>query len=217
MNTPAMVLGAEEKRLLNEAAEWHLLGLLFSCPGPEWRRRVAEVSSEIGDAALRATGERALAEATEGLYHSVFGPGGPAPPREASYNRSIQLGQILSEVAAYYDAFAYHPASDEVLDHVAVEAGFIAYLRLKQAYALCNADAEHAATAAEAAQSFLTEHLSAIAAPLAAGLEQLRVQYLAEASAELVRRVGPAPHRQPPDSVPELAEDCDFNCGPAEL
>ena len=215
MNTSTTVLGTDEKKLLNEAAEWHLLSCLFSCPGPGWRERVEKLSQEIGDATLRATAEQAVAEATEGLYHSVFGPGGPAPPREASHDNCIQLGQLLSELAAYYDAFAYRPATEEVLDHVAVEVGFIAYLRLKQAYALANADPEHAATAAEAAQNFIVEHLSAIAAPLASALEQFRVQYLADAAAALARRVGP-PRHSPGTAAPFTEPDgegCAHDCG----
>ncbi len=195
MNRPPVALGMEEKKLLAEAAEWHLLSLLFSAPTAAWRKQVAEVSREVADGTLRGAAEQALTEATEGLYHSIFGPGGPAPPREATYNDSIQLGQLLSELAAYYDAFAYHPSTEEPLDHISVEAGFVAYLRVKQAYALASSDAEHAAIAAEAAQNFIHEHLSAIAAPLAATLDELRVQYLADAGAVLVRRVGPRPHR----------------------
>jgi nitrate reductase assembly molybdenum cofactor insertion protein NarJ len=211
-----MILGNEEKKLLQEAAEWHLLSLLFSCPGAAWRQEVAQIAGEIGDRGLRSTAEQALAEAGEGLYHSVFGPGGPAPPREASYDNCIQLGQLLSELAAYYEAFAYRPATQEVLDHVAVEAGFIAYLRMKQAYALANSDPEHAATAGEAAQNFIAEHLSAIAAPLALALESLRVPYLADAAAALVHRVGP-PRTRPQAAITEAAgEDGTDQCGLSE-
>lgn len=218
MNTSENVLGADATKLLNEAAEWHLLSCLFSCPGPAWRDRVAQLSKEICDATLRATAEQAVAEATEGLYHSVFGPGGPAPPREASYDNCIQLGQLLSELAAYYDAFAYRPATEEVLDHVTVEVGFIAYLRLKQAYAMANSEPENVATAAEAAQKFMAEHLSAIAAPLVLALEQLRVQYLADAAAALARRIGP-PQHNPGTAAPFTephGEGCAHECGLTE-
>lgn len=212
MTATAMMLGAAEGELLAEAAEWHLLSLLFACPAAPWREQVTQLAREVADPVLRATAEQALTEATEGLYHSIFGPGGPAPAREASYNNSIQLGYLLSELTAYYGSFAYQPATQEPPDHVSVEAGFVGYLRLKQAYALANSDHESAAITAEGAQNFIARHLSSIAAPLAAALAALRVDYLAEASQNLLRRVGPTQSRPAVAAVADLE-----GCGPCGL
>ena len=203
------------KKTLQEAAEWRMLSLLFECPSPEWRRQVAELAAEIQDASLRAAAEQALAEAAEGGYHSLLGPGGPAPAREVSYHDTIQLGYLISELTSYYAAFSYQPLTVEALDHVSVEAGFIGYLRLKEAFALANSDAVHAAIAADAARGFVDDHLSHIAQPLAGSLSNSGVPYLAMAGEALLERVGGS--RTLP-VIPVLAPeaccvDSTFDCG----
>jgi nitrate reductase assembly molybdenum cofactor insertion protein NarJ len=182
-------------RLLRESARWRLLGRLFECPGDDWRRDVASLAAEVDDDGLREAARMAIATATEGQYHSVFGPGGPAPPREASYHESLELGSLMSTLAGYYDAFGYHPATLEAPDHVAVEAGFIAYLRFKEAYARAAGDEEHASLTADAAERYLADHLAAIAAPLAAVLADSEIAYLAAASELLAARAGQPPAR----------------------
>lgn len=203
----------EQQELFHEAADWRLLSLLFECPRAGWAEQVVALATTASTANLRDAAA-ASGEASEGLYHSIFGPGGPAAPREASYYDNVQLGYLLSELAAFYDAFGYHPNSPEVPDHVAVEAGFVGYLVLKQAYALTSSDTEHAAIAAEARQRFLTEHISSIAAPLAKVLEQSGVRYLALAASTLFERTGPPLQRPAPQPVPNdfVAEDSLFDC-----
>ncbi|HEX7285889.1 MAG TPA: molecular chaperone TorD family protein [Candidatus Angelobacter sp.] len=189
--TTNMVLGDRELRLAQEAAEWRLLSLLFECPTETWHEQITALIHEIADGELKSAAQGALQEASEGLFHHTFGPGGPAPPREATYHQTIQLGYLMSELQAYYNAFAFHPATAEPPDHVAVETEFIAYLKLKQAYALACHDEERAATAAESAQRFLQEHMANIAQPLADHLEGSGITYLAKAGEALLRRVGP--------------------------
>lgn len=179
--------------LLYEAAEWRLLGLLFECPRERWRAEIERLACELPSAELRAAVAAVDDAATEGQYHSVFGPGGPAPPREATYRDTLELGSLVSELAMYYDAFGYAPAIDEPPDHVAVEAGFVAYLKLKEAYARADGNEEHAALACTAAAQFIRDHLALMAAPLAAILDTSHLEYLARASAILAGRVGPAP------------------------
>lgn len=186
-------LGKEELRLAQEAAEWRLLSLLFECPTSHWRQQVSALVQEVADQELKSAGQDALEQASEGLFHHTFGPGGPAPPREATYHQTVQLGYLMSELQAYYNAFGFHPVTHEPPDHICVEAGFISYLKLKQAYALACEDGDRAATAAESAQRFIQEHLANIAQPLAGFLEASEISYLAVAGAALVRRVGPPP------------------------
>ena len=195
MNTSDVGIDPRVHDLLRDAARWRLLGRLFECPGEQWRRDVATLAEEIDDAELRAAAGAALVDATEGKYHSVFGPGGPAPPREVSYHDTLELGSLMSELAAYYDVFGYHPTTGEAPDHVSVEAGFVAYLRFKEAYALAAGDAEHAATTLEAAQRFRADHLAIFAAPLAAVLADSGIDYLVQASALLAARAGRRPPR----------------------
>lgn len=200
---------------LRQSAEWRMLGLLFECPAPEWRRQVAALAGEIQDADLRAAAEQALLEAAEGDFHSILGPGGPAPAREVSYHETIQLGYLISEVTAFYTAFAYQPLTVEALDHVSVEAGFVGYLRLKEAFALANSDVDRAGLAADAAKSFVDEHLSHVAQPLAASLAESGVHYLAMAGEALLKRVG-APRTLPviqPLAPEACCVDSTFDCG----
>lgn len=206
-----------QTQLLREAAEWRLLSLLFECPSPNWREQVQSLATEITDTDLKAAAETAQREAGEGLYHSIFGPGGPAPGREISYRDWAQPGYLLSELTSYYDAFAYHPdqaAIVEAPDHVSVEVGFIAYLKLKEAYAEANGDDEHAAVTREAAQQFLLEHLSMMTEPLSASLEHSGVGYLALAGKSLLARVGPKRDQSPKHNLPILVgdEEAEFAC-----
>ena len=98
MNTASPTLDSRQRNLLEQAAEWRLVSLLFECPTKNWREQVAAISLEISDQELRAAAECAQSEASEALYHSIFGPGGPAPPREVSYRESVQLGYLISEL-----------------------------------------------------------------------------------------------------------------------
>jgi len=212
--TTATAAATTQNQLLGEAAEWRLLGLLFECPLPNWREQMDALAAEVVDADLKAAAEAARLEASEGLYHSIFGPGGPAPGREISYRDWAQPGYLLSELTGYYDAFAYQPAILEAPDHVSVETGFIAYLRLKEAYARTGSDDEHAAVTSEAAQQFITEHLSAMTEPLARSLEHSGVEYLALAGKALLARVG-SPREKPfRQNLPVLSadEDSEFAC-----
>jgi nitrate reductase assembly molybdenum cofactor insertion protein NarJ len=208
------VLGQSEIQLAHEAAEWRLLSLLFECPTPEWRRQLAGLIKEVADEELKSAAQDALDKASEGLFHHTFGPGGPAPPREATYHQTVQLGYLMSELQAYYNAFAFRPATNEPPDHVSVETGFIAYLKMKEAYALACCSEEQAATASESAQRFVQEHLANLAQPLANHLEGSGIPYLAKAGAALLHRVGPPPGTAP--LLPILQEEHEegqWTCG----
>ena len=74
-------MNAKTSALLREAAEWRLISLLFECPNEEWQAQVAALAAEITDADLKAAAVAAREEAGEGIYHTIFGPGGPAAPR----------------------------------------------------------------------------------------------------------------------------------------
>lgn len=179
--------------LLKDAVEWRLLGRLFECPSDAWRADITALAAEVGDADLTAAAAAALEESSEGLYHSVFGPGGPAPPREVSYHDTLELGSVMSSVTGYYAAFGYQPALVESPDHVAVETGFLAFLRIKQAFALMEGDDTHVDVTAQAAAAFRVDHLAVFAARLAAILADAPVTYLQTASRVLAHRVGPRP------------------------
>jgi nitrate reductase assembly molybdenum cofactor insertion protein NarJ len=208
------VLGERELRLAHDVAEWRMLSLLFECPTAEWRDQVTALMHEIEDADLKSAVQDALEEASEGLFHHTFGPGGPAPPREATYHQTVQLGYLMSELQAYYNAFAYRPVTSEPPDHVSVETGFIAYLKMKEVYALASGNEEQAMTAAESAGRFLQEHLANIAQPFASHLEGSEIPYLAKAGAALLRRVGPPPSAASPFPIlQEELQENEWACG----
>lgn len=212
--TTCVVLSEREMRLAREASEWRLLSMLFECPSEQWRRQILDLAAEVADPDLKSAAQEAQQEANEGLFHHAFGPGGPAPVREATYHLTVELGYLMSELQAYYNAFAFQPRTAEAPDHVSVETGFIAYLKLKELYALRCKEEERAATAAESAQRFLQEHLSNIAQPLSERLQGSGIAYLSRAGAALARRVGPPSRTSAPFPIVqdgESEEDC--TCG----
>lgn len=203
------------RTLLRDSAEWRLLSRLFECPSDAWRADLEALARELPEGELRTTVAEAGVEAGEGLFHSVFGPGGPAPPREVSYHDTLELGTLMSALVSHYEAFDYRPASPEPPDHLAVEVGFVAYLYLKEAFAVATADAETAALTARVRERFVREHLAMMAEPLAGLLAGSGVSYLARASSLLAGRVGARP-RAPglPVIQPGLddEEDGGFTC-----
>ncbi len=204
-------------KLLNEAAEWRLLSLLFDCPKGDWFQQVSLLGEQVSDKRLSKAARAAQTEATEGFFHSVFGPGGPAPGREVSYRGWVEPGQMLSELSAYYDAFGFKTSTNEVPDHVAVESGFIGYLRLKELYARECGDDENAEIAADAASSFIEDHLSKYAEKLNSLLSQSGVEYLEAAGEALFERVGPDKDKLTEKFLPVLNDDEEtmFECGVA--
>jgi TorA maturation chaperone TorD len=180
----------EQRALLREAAEWRMLGSLFECPSAGWLERIAALSPDVADARLKQAAQAAPREASEGMYQSLFGPGGPVPPREVSYRSGFELGRLMSELSGYYRAFCFAPGSTEPPDHVSVEANFVAYLKMKQAYALACADTNAAQITAEAARSFIDDHVSTLAQPVLQALEATAPPYLVMAGQALLDRAG---------------------------
>ena len=177
-------------RLLADASEWRLLGLLLECPSAMWRSQVSLLANQVGESQLRTIAETALAQASEASYYTVTGPGGPFPMREVSYRDALTSGQLLGELGAYFRAFGYAPETAEPPDHLAVEAGFVAYLRMKEAYALSCGEQDHAEVAAKASQSFIADHLQPVAEFMVRARLTSSDDYLAQTVSALCRRVG---------------------------
>lgn len=203
----------KERELLQQAAEWRLIGLLFECPKSDWLEQVTNLAKEVQDPNLKLAVQAAEIEANEGLYHSVLGPGGPAPAREISYNSWAEPGRMMSELTSYYKAFSFQPVTSEVADHISLEANFISYLRLKEAYAIACDAMEEAKITAEASEKFIAEHLNTIAEPLVNILVDLDVEYLKNAGQALLMRVGQVKHKSLPvfDNFSEI-DECQFSC-----
>ena len=204
------------KDIIVESAEWRLISLLFDCPTGNWFEDVRSLGKQVSDKRLKRAAKAAQKEASEGLFHSIFGPGGPAPGREVSYRGWVQPGYMLSELSTYYDAFSYKPLTKEVPDHVAVETGFIAYLRLKEAFALECFDDENAKITAAASSAFIDDHLSKYAEQMSKILANSGIEYLSLAGEALFKRTGRDKDKKNQVYLPVLEsveEETEFECG----
>jgi nitrate reductase assembly molybdenum cofactor insertion protein NarJ len=199
--------------LLRQAAEWRLLGLLFERPHDGWSREVLLLSREVADPEIRAAADAAREEATEGAYLAVVGPGGPVSLREVTYRGMEDPGRILADIGAFYEAFAFRPETEEAPDHLAVEAGALGYLSLKEAYARARTADDDAEMTARAAARFREEHVARLAWPVAERLQDSGVRYLALAAAAAASRSG----HNPEDALVTLSpahhcDECPMEC-----
>lgn len=197
------------------AARWRLLALLFERPRPGWGDEVSALARELPDAALRAVA-RAATTATEGEYLSLLGPGGLVSPREVGHRGASDPGWVLAELARYYDAFGYAPRSEDPIDHVAVESGFVAYLHLKEALARSCADVDAAGVTRAAREAFVRDHLALLAGALVRRLGSVGDTHLAGAAAALAAGI-PGCDRTVVDqeAVDPLADGCGACVGTA--
>lgn len=147
------------RELLASAASWRLASLLLERPRPEWKVEIARLAAEVSDPLLARCATDAEG-ATEGDYHRLFGPAGAVSPREVSYCGFEDPGRLIAELSAFYHAFSFSPRREESIDHVSVEAGFVGYLFLKEAYARMQNDAAAASIVREGRERFAKEHVA---------------------------------------------------------
>jgi hypothetical protein len=155
---------------LRLAAAWRLNGLLLERPRAGWREEVDALAAEVEDGDLRAAAAAAR-HGTEGEYLAHLGPGGPVSPREVAYRDREDPARVLADLAACYEAFAYRPRAEDPADHIAVEAGFVGYLLLKELIARDLCESILVSTVSLARERFLHEHVGPFARALAARLE----------------------------------------------
>ena len=191
-----------------EAVEWRLLALLLERPRAGWHEEVAGLGREVPDLTLAAAAQNAQ-EAREGEYLSVLGPGGAVSPREVTYRSYEDPGQLLAELATVYEVWAFQPRAEDPIDHIAVEAGFVGFLFLKEAFAGARHDGQAAAAVAAARRAFIATHLAAIVPPLAQRLEAAGPAYLVQAAHALVARVPARPATAPRPPLPDACAACD--------
>lgn len=194
--------------LLDEASQWHLLSLLLSRPTAERKRRVRRL---LADPSLAPLGDLSRAwcdSADEGGYLRLLGPGGLVPARSVAYRPFADPGWSLADIGRYHQAFGFHPAAEEPVDHIAVLADFVAYLFVKEAFARESGD-DRAAVAREATARFIDEHLVPIAARMADRLEACGAVDWSAAARLLAEKI-PAP--SPPAERTD-PRDVDSPCG----
>lgn len=215
MPSPRDASAPEVGQLLNESAEWRLLGLLFEYPTSSWRANLTSLLPALNEPAMRGIAEAALEHASEGLQIALFGPAGTVHVREVTHQGGVQFGYLMAELSAYYEAFGYKPSVEEADDHLAVQLGFMSFLKMKQALALIEGNGEHAQVTAEAAASFLKDHLAVQAEPVLQALRNHAPDYLVEAGQRVFKQAGPSPRSNYPLGAP-LAEFDDsehMSCG----
>lgn len=214
MTETAAIADPRLKQLLGEATAWRLLGLLFERPREDWWQEVEALSRLVSDPEIRAAADASRDEASEGLYLALLGPGGPVSPREVTYRGMEDPGHIIADISAFYEAFAFQPETEEAPDHLAVEAGFLGYLCLKEAFARTRGNEDEAEVAVKGAARFREAHLSHLAWPVAERLTATDVRYLSLAATALARRSGPRPDTEVTVKVPlRLCNDCSVECG----
>ena len=195
--------------LLRESAAWRLLSLLFERPRPGWHEEVDALEPIAADVALSAAVAAAREEACEEAFLGILVPAAVSP-REVTWQKG-DAGTLLAELKATYDAFAFSPMTEEAPDHVSVEAGFVGWLLLKEAYARAAELPEAAALTAEARERFVRSHVARLAAALAKGLPPWNVGSLTLAAEALAARAGAPPEERSLDATaPSCAEGCAF-------
>jgi len=157
-------------RTLTAAAQWSLLALLFERPRPGWCAEIEAITGAVSDAELRRGAAMARA-AGEDAYLRLFNPDGGLSPRETRYRKRGDRGQLLDDLQGFYRAFGYEPRAGHLLDHVAVETGFIGHLELREAYAVSADNREEGQTSRLARDTFLRDHLAQWAGPFAGRME----------------------------------------------
>lgn len=152
--------------VLKEATEWRLLSLLLERPRPGWHPEVEALAKEVEDSLLREAATLSRM-ASEEAYLAWLGPGGKLSPREVAYASLEDPGHLLADVMAFYHAFAFTPQAEDPPDHIAVEAGFMGYLALKEAYAQSVGNTEAVEITHAARDRFLEAHLGRLIRGLA--------------------------------------------------
>jgi hypothetical protein len=213
VKAPQIALDPRAAELLREAQDWRTLGLLFERPRDPWRQDVARLAEACDDAALREAGALA-GRAEEGRYLALFGPGGALSPRETGFRRSTDPARTIAELRAFHAAFAFEARHEDPIDHLSVLCDFVAWLRLKEAYATASGDREATEVTHEAAERFVRTHLAPCAEPLALSLAEFDSGHLLPAARALLARTGPRPVDVEGDWVPQglAAQDCSITC-----
>lgn len=207
------------------ARDFLLASLATAYPQPELAETLAAPS--LRDHAALGAMAAAVADGVEPLqqvYVELFDRGkGRVSLYETEHGRmrGLSKGHDLADLAGFYGAFGLALDTTELhemLDHIAVELEFYGVLLLKQAILTHEGDGEGAAIVLDARRKFLTDHLGAFVAAIAAQ-PAVRAEpaygrvlawcadLVAEECAALAVRPAPL------DFFPDLREPDDVECG----
>ncbi|GMU54037.1 MAG: hypothetical protein AMXMBFR33_31830 [Candidatus Xenobia bacterium] len=145
--------------MTNERIElFRLLAAALSYPTREMRERVTALGEALRGHRPELDALLAL-EPDEGFYLRLFESQVAASPHETEYglNRTTRKPIELADIAGFYRAFGVETRQDMV-DHMAAELEFLAYLLIKEAYAEEQGWEEPRKITARAYASFLEDH-----------------------------------------------------------
>lgn len=171
----------EPGSVLSRATIYSALAIGFQPPDQETTRRLlpqesidilVRAAGIVDDTAVLATKASRLAN-VEGTslsllssaHQRIFGhtARGTVPPYETEYGDEalFQQPQQLGDLAGFCKAFGLtlNTAQHERLDHVSCECEFMAFLALKEVYAIEHEDSEMLAETQKAGRLFLRDHL----------------------------------------------------------
>lgn len=153
---------------------------MLSARGVEVLARAAGVIDDTGGIRSRVwkllEGREQSLASLSAAHQRIFGHTvrGPVCPYETEYGAGapFQQPQQLGDLAGFYKAFglALNSASHERLDHISCECEFMAFLSLKEAYALERHDAAILDEIRKASRLFLRDHLARFALTFATKL-----------------------------------------------
>lgn len=165
-------IASDINKALLRADLWRILALCFASPTPQSLtdlRLLCEgltTALEGDDHPLRG-GLVELAASMEGLdpidleheHNALFSMDVLVPAYEGSYQR-IERGTVIGDVAGYYRAFELAPVDHSgPPDSLWNELAFVAWLSVKEAYAMDQGLEEAEAVTREAMAEFIGEHL----------------------------------------------------------
>lgn len=172
-----------------EAAAFRFLAVALERPRAGWLEELEALGRSAADPAFAEVARQA-GPASEGQYHSLLGPGGAVPAREAAYCGLRDPARVLAELAAAHEAFGYERTTvSDPVDHLAVVVDFAAYLWMKEAYALAAGRAQDAETTAVFRRRFMEDHLGPFARGFAERLGDGGPAHLVLAARALAGRV----------------------------
>ncbi|MEW6279896.1 MAG: molecular chaperone TorD family protein [Candidatus Eremiobacterota bacterium] len=197
---------------------YRLLAAALSYPNREGKERIAALGQALEGRLGPLNGpvrELLSAPADEGVYLRLFESGVAASPHETEYgvNRSTRKAVELADIAGFYRAFGVETSQDMV-DHVAAELDFLAFLGIKLLYAELQGWQEQREVTEQAYRSFVEDHAGRWLGAFADQVQRVvpdsfyaRAAALAHRVVELdVTRLGLSPARveraaQPPGEV----------------
>lgn len=171
----------------------------------------AELTSG-GTAGLLDLALRALEPGTLQKIASTFGEMKKFEPLERKLVPGVIMGPTLADIAGFYAAFGLKNSEELPLDHLSVEAEFMAHLVLREIYAKLHGNSEMLDIVIDAERKFLRDHFSRTATYIAAlkNLESPELRELADALENFIneemRRFG----------LPALSQSLKLEEGPSD-